>query len=59
MMNQNKIQRAKQALLNEITSTFASIAYLKAQANGQITSAIRAEELRQRLLLFKLSLLEA
>jgi hypothetical protein len=58
-MSQNKIQRAKQALLGEITSTFSRIAYLKAQADGQINNAIKAEELRQRLLLFKLSLLEA
>jgi hypothetical protein len=58
-MSQNKIQQAKQKLLSEITGTFARIAYLKAQADGQLNNAVKAEELRQRWLLFKLSLIEA
>ena len=57
IMSQNKIQQAKQAILNELTSTFTSIATLK--ANDAVTMAIQREELKQRFLLFKLSLLEA
>ncbi len=58
-MSQNKIQQARQAILNEIANTLEHIAYLKAQANDQLGKAIKREELKQRLLLFRLSLLEA
>ena len=56
-MSQNKIQKARQAILNEIANTFGSIAMLKAQ--GAQDSMLRREQLRQRWLLLKLSLLEA
>jgi hypothetical protein len=58
-MKTNSIQKARQAILNEIATTLEHIAYLRAQANGSLNKLIKREELKQRYLMFKLSLLEA
>jgi hypothetical protein len=58
-MKTKGIQKARQAILNEIATTLEHIAYLKAQANDSLSKLIKREELKQRYLLFKLSLLEA
>ncbi len=58
-MKSQRIQKARQAILNEIATTLEHIAYLKVQANGSLNKLIKREELKQRYLLFKLSLLEA
>ena len=58
-MSQNKMQQARQAILNEIATTLEHIAFLKAQAKDTLSMNIKREELKQRFLLFKLSLLEA
>jgi hypothetical protein len=58
-MNRNKMQQAREHILSDITNTFASVAILKAQSNDALNAALRREQLNQRWLLFKLSLLEA
>lgn len=57
MLNKN-VEKARQAILNEIVSTLEFIEYLRKEAKDSVAGIIQREELRKRLLVFKLELLE-
>ena len=51
-------EKARQAILNEIVSTLEFLAYLKNEAKGSVERIIRREEMKKRMLVFQLELIE-
>lgn len=58
MLTKERREKARQAILNEIVSTLEFITYLKTEAKGSVSRIIKREELRKRMLVFQLELIE-
>ena len=56
-MNKN-IEKVRQVILNEIVSTLEYIDYLKFEAKGQVSRILKREEMKKRMLVFQLELME-
>ncbi len=58
MLTKESREKARQAILNEIVSTLEFISYLKNEAKGSVSRIIKREEMRKRMLVFQLELIE-
>lgn len=58
MLTKESREKARQVILSEIVSTLEFIAYLKHEAKGSVERLIRREELKKRMLMLQLEIVE-
>ena len=58
MLAKRRREKARQAILNEIVATLEFLSYLKNEAKGSVERIIKREEMKKRMLVFQLELIE-
>lgn len=56
-MNKN-VEKVRQRILSEIVSTLEFIDYLKFEAKGKVDRILKREEMKKRMLVFQLEIIE-